>query len=559
MPGFERTIGPDHGHSMLWPYFSVRGFRAWIAMTNMRNIGSSNDAAVRPVLLANGTVVDGSGDEARKANVLVEGETIREVGPITPATDWETIDCAGLHIAPGFIDVHSHGDQEVLDHLPNKVLQGVTTEIVGNCGFSLFPTHPNPAGERLTGELFDGEPAEGMADADAYFSAFEQGRSRVNVAALTGHSALRVFVMRARREAGEQELKQLEQALEACLASGSIGLSTGLNCVPGGFAEFGELERLCRVVAKHDAFYTSHMRDYKFKVVEAVDEALGLGRATGAPVQISHLQVVGKKNWGKLEVVLGRVDDARRDGIDVAMDAYPYLAGSCPITQLLPRWSLEGGIPALLDRLARPGDYERIAAETDDGMSNTWDDIMICQVEGDSAEAIVGKSVARIAADRDRRAVNLALDLLREYNGEVRIISFNNNEDNLNAVLTHPLSMIITDGLVMEGISHPRTFGTYPKFLGEYVREKKWMPLEQAIVKTSALAARRFGLQGRGMLQAGNFADLVVFDAGTIGTASDYDKPDRDPQGIHHVFVNGRRVVTGGALTDELPGTGLRH
>ena len=544
---------------MLWPYFSVRGFRAWIAMTNMRNIGSSNDAAVRPVLLANGTVVDGSGDEARKANVLVEGETIREVGPITPATDWETIDCAGLHIAPGFIDVHSHGDQEVLDHLPNKVLQGVTTEIVGNCGFSLFPTHPNPAGERLTGELFDGEPAEGMADADAYFSAFEQGRSRVNVAALTGHSALRVFVMRARREAGEQELKQLEQALEACLASGSIGLSTGLNCVPGGFAEFGELERLCRVVAKHDAFYTSHMRDYKFKVVEAVDEALGLGRATGAPVQISHLQVVGKKNWGKLEVVLGRVDDARRDGIDVAMDAYPYLAGSCPITQLLPRWSLEGGIPALLDRLARPGDYERIAAETDDGMSNTWDDIMICQVEGDSAEAIVGKSVARIAADRDRRAVNLALDLLREYNGEVRIISFNNNEDNLNAVLTHPLSMIITDGLVMEGISHPRTFGTYPKFLGEYVREKKWMPLEQAIVKTSALAARRFGLQGRGMLQAGNFADLVVFDAGTIGTASDYDKPDRDPQGIHHVFVNGRRVVTGGALTDELPGTGLRH
>ena len=549
---------------MLCPYVTVRGFRLWIAMTNIRNTFSSNNVAVRPVLLANGTVVDGSGEAARKANVLVEGETIREVGPIAASSlstgaDWETIDCAGLHIAPGFIDVHSHGDQEVLDHLPNKVLQGVTTEIVGNCGFSLFPTHPNPAGERLTGELFDGEPAEGMADTDAYFSTLEQTGSRVNVAALTGHSALRVFVMKARREAGEQELKQLEQALEACLASGSIGLSTGLNCVPGGFAEFRELERLCRVVKKHDAFYTSHMRDYKFKVVEAVDEALGLGRATGAPVQISHLQVVGKKNWGKLEVVLGRVDDAQRDGVDVAMDAYPYLAGSCPITQLLPRWSLEGGIPALLDRLARPGDYERIAAETDDGMSNTWDDIMICQVEGDSADAIVGKSVARIAADRDRRAVNLALDLLREYNGEVRIISFNNNEDNLNAVLTHPLSMVITDGLVMEGISHPRTFGTYPKFLGEYVREKKWMPLEQAIVKTSALAARRFGLQGRGILQAGNFADLVVFDAGKIGTESDYDKPDRDPQGIHHVFVNGRRVVTGGTLTDKLPGRGLRH
>lgn len=548
-------------------------------MTDVRNAGSANDAAARPVLLANGTVVDGSGEAARKANVLVEGDTIREVGPITAVSlsagaDWEVIDCTGLHVAPGFIDVHSHGDQEVLDHLPNKVLQGVTTEIVGNCGFSLFPTHPNPAGERLTGELFDGEPAEGMADADAYFSGLGRRGSRVNVAALTGHSALRVFVMKARREAGEQELEQLEQALEACLATGSIGLSTGLNCVPGGFAEFGELERLCRVVAKHDAFYTSHMRDYKFKVVEAVDEALGLGRATGAPVQISHLQVVGKKNWAKLEVVLGRVDDAQRDGVDIAMDAYPYLAGSCPMTQLLPRWSLEGGIPALLDRLARPADYERIAAETDGGMSNTWDDIMICQVEEDQVEddrqaahdnqgeivgAIVGKSVARIAADRDRPAAHLALDLLREYDGEVRIISFNNNEDNLNAVLTHPLSMVITDGLVMEGISHPRTFGTYPKFLGEYVREKKWMPLEQAIVKTSALAARRFRLQGRGTIEAGNFADLVVFDAGTIGTASDYDKPDREPQGIHHVFVNGRAVVRGGQLTGELPGRGLRH
>ena len=312
-------------------------------MTNDHNPGASKEAAGRPMVLANGLVVDGTGNAARKANILVRGDTIEEVGAIEPSADWETIDCSGLHIAPGFIDVHSHGDQEALDHLPNKVLQGVTTEIVGNCGFSLFPTHPNPGGERLTGELFDGEPAEGMADTDAYFSALARGRSRVNVAALTGHSALRVFVMRARREATEPELAQLERALDDCLASGSIGLSTGLNCIPGAFAEFQELARLCRVVKKHEAFYTSHLRDYKFKVVEAVDEAIALGRATGAPVQLSHLQVVGKKNWHKLNSVLEHVDRAHRAGLDVAMDAYPYLAGSCSLTQLLPSWSLEGG------------------------------------------------------------------------------------------------------------------------------------------------------------------------------------------------------------------------
>ena len=494
------------------------------------------DSSNHPLLLLNGTVVDGSGGEPQKANVLVLGERIEDVGPIGPSPDWDTLDCRGLHIAPGFIDVHSHADQEVLRHLPNKVLQGVTTEVVGNCGFSLFPTLPNPTGERLTGELFDGDPTEGMADTAAYFADLQTKGSRVNVAALTGHSALRVFVMKAEREASPQQLGKMEAALDRCLDSGSIGLSTGLNCIPSAFAGFDELERLCRVVRKHDAFYTSHLRDYKFRVVEAVDEALELGRTTGVPVQLSHLQVVGQKNWDKLAVVLDRVAKAVDEGVDVAMDAYPYLAGSCSLTQLLPAWSMEGGIPSLLERLASFGDYGRIAAETDDYMANTWDDIVICGAGEELAHEVVGKSVARIAAECDRDASATALDLLREYAGDVRIISFNNNEENLRKVITHELNMVITDGLVTDGISHPRTFGTYPKFLGQYVREKQWMSLPEAVVKTSALAARRFGLADRGTIEARKFADLVVFDAGEIGTASDYENPERDPEGIHHVF-----------------------
>ncbi len=528
-------------------------------MTDTSSIGIRSAVPHRPLILVNGTVVDGTGGEPRKANVLLKEKSIEDVGAISPAPDWETIDCSGLHIAPGFIDVHSHGDHEVFEHLPNKILQGVTTEIVGNCGFSLFPARPNPTGERLTGELFDGDPTDGMANAAAYFSALEEKGSRVNVAALTGHSALRVFVMKARREAGERELSQMEEALASCLSSGSIGLSTGLNCIPSAFADRHELVRLCRVVRRHDAFYTSHLRDYKFKVVEAVDEALDLGRATGVPVQLSHLQVVGQKNWGKLDLVLEHVGRAVEEGVDVAMDAYPYLAGSCLLTQLLPSWSLEGGIPSLLQRLSAAADCDRIAMETDDNMANTWDDIVICKAGPDGAEAVAGKSVARIAAELDRGAAQVALDLLREYSGDVRIISFNNNEDNLRSVITHELTLVITDGLVTEGISHPRTFGTYPKFLGEYVREKKWMSLEEAVVKTSALAAQRFGLHRRGTIKPRNFADLVVFDADRIGTASDYEHPQRDPEGIHHVLVNGRLVVRDGMLTPELAGTALRH
>ena len=511
------------------------------------------------VLLANGTVLDGTGRPARQADVLVRDSKIAEVGSIPPADDWQVVDCSGMQVAPGFIDVHSHSDKEVLNHLPNKVLQGITTEVVGNCGYSMFPTRPNPTGERITGELFDGEPADDIPDAEAYFAQVEGAGSRVNVAALTGHSAVRVYTMKAQRKPSEANLQEMEQSLDRCLATGSIGFSTGLNCLPSGFGEFDELLRLCRVVHRHGAFYTTHMRDYKFKVVEAVDEALSLGRQADVPVQISHLQAVGQKNWDKLDTILERIERAQEEGLDLAMDAYPYLAGSCSITQLLPSWAQEGGIPALVERLASAEDSERIARETDAAMANSWDDILICDARGPDRNTVVGKTVARIAAERNRPAAETAIDLLREYDGYVFIISFNNNEENLRRVLTHPLTMIITDGLVIQGIAHPRTFGTYPKFLGEYVREKRWMPLDDAIVKTSGWAAKRFGLKGRGTIEAGHFADVVIFDAGKIGTRSDYEQPDQPPEGIEHVMVNGRFVVWQLQATKELPGMALRH
>ncbi len=511
------------------------------------------------ILLTGGTVVDGLGGERYAADVLVAEGRIQAIGSLAAEhAAAERVDCAGLIVAPGFVDVHSHGDQEVLAHLPNKVLQGITTEVVGNCGFSLFPSRPNPTGEKFTGEIFDGEPPEGMDSAVEYFQQVEQAGTRVNVGALTGHGALRLYAARMRREMSDEERGTMAQALERSLEGGALGLSTGLNCVPSSFGDTAEVAELCRVAARRGGLYTTHMRDYKFRVLEAVDEAVEIGRRTGIRVQISHLQVAGRKNWDKLDRLLERIEAAAREGLEIGVDAYPYLAGSCNLTQLLPVWCQEGGVQAMLGRLQSPGLRERIARETDENMSNSWDDIVLCNVHSDKA-GLVGRSIETIARARGKAASETALDLLLEQDGFVYIISFNQNEENLKKVLTYPRTSIITDGMVTDGTPHPRTYGTYPKFLGEFVRDKRWMPLEEAISRTSALACRHFGLARRGTLESGNWADITVFDAATIGTKSDYTDPAREPDGIRHVLVNGRFAVRGGSLTEERAGVALRR
>ncbi|MFN0168375.1 MAG: N-acyl-D-amino-acid deacylase family protein [Bryobacteraceae bacterium] len=510
------------------------------------------------ILLQNVTIVDGTGSKPRAGDLLIDGARIAEAGPVEASGQFETVDCTGLHVVPGFVDVHSHSDHEVIRHLPNKVLQGITTEVVGNCGISMFPTHPRHL--QGNGELFGRHPENGMNGAGEYFESLESGGSRVNVASLLGNGTLREYVMAMRADAAtEDEMRKMERTLDQSLEGGAIGLSSGLNILPSSFASIEELIRLCGTVRKHNAYYATHMRDYKFRVLEAIDEAIAIGHGAGVPVQISHMQVVGQKNWSKLEPALERIETARAGGLDIEIDAYPYLAGSCSIIQLLPGWCQDGGVPKLLEWLSSPTHRDRIARETDDYMSNTWDDIVICYLKSEANQAHVGKSIARIAAERGRPAPATVMDLLEEESGSVFIISFNNNEANLARVLCHPLTSVITDGLVTEGLSHPRTYGTYPKFFGEYVREKKLMPLEQAVVKTSAQAARRFRMRDRGQLQKGWFADAVVFDAASIGTESDYRNPARDPHGIHHVLVNGQFAVRDGKLTDARAGVAVRH
>jgi N-acyl-D-amino-acid deacylase len=511
-------------------------------------------------LLHNGIVMDGTGAAPVDGSVLVRDGKIAEIIPAgTGVPALPSVDCSGRVIAPGFVDVHAHSDYEVIEGLSNKILQGVTTEIVGNCGYSPFPKRPESNLAQL-GSIYADIPPLTMTSAGDYFSALETARPLLNVAALTGHSALRSYVMGMQRRAPSvEEQREMEGLLEHSLGEGSIGFSTGLNLMPCSFAEFDELVSLCRVLRRYRAYYTTHLRDYKFRVVEAVQEAIRLAEEGETAVQLSHVQTVGKKCWVYLDTILELVDAAARRGVDVGMDAYPYLAGSCSIVQLLPEWCQAGGLQALLERLESPSLRDRIARETEDYMSNTWADIVISGVNEKAAETLLGKSVEEIAQRRGATARDTALDLLREQSGQLNIISFNSRDENLRKVLTHPLTSVCTDSHVGKGLSHPRTFGTYPTFLGKYVRELGWMPLEAAIAKTSALPARRFQLQGRGTVAPGNWADLVVFDAATISTKSDYATPAEPPVGIRMVLVNGVIVVHDGKLTGARPGVALRH
>ena len=512
------------------------------------------------LLLENGIIVDGNGGAPETGSVLIRDGRIAEIIPAgseMPAI--AAIDCSGLVVAPGFVDVHAHSDYEVIEGLSNKILQGVTTEIVGNCSYSLFPMRPESNLAQL-GSVYADLPPLTLTSAGDYFSAVETARPLLNVAALTGHSALRSYVMgMERRPPSPHEQRAMEQLLEQSLEDGSIGFSTGLNLLPCSFAEFEELVSLCRILKRYRAYYTTHMRDYKFRVVEAVQEAIRLAEEGETAVQLSHVQTVGKKCWGYLDTILEMVDAAARRGVDIGMDAYPYLAGSCSIVQLLPEWCQAGGLKALLERLESPSQRDRIARETEDYMSNTWADIVISGVRRESTETLLGRSVEEIGEHRGATARDTALELLREQEGHLDIISFNSRDENLRKVLCHPLTSVCTDSHVAKGLSHPRTFGTYPTFLGKYVRELRWMPIEAAIVKTSALPARRFQLQGRGTIAAGNWADIVVFNAATITTKSDYSSPTEPPEGIRMVLVNGEIVVRNGKLTDARPGAALRH
>ena len=496
---------------------------------------------MRDIVLGNGILIDGTGSAPAPGSVLVRAGRIEETGRFNVPAGAKVVDCSGLAIAPGFIDAHSHSDLQVLEGRTDKLVQGVTTEVVGNCGFS-----PYPAGEHASelrafaNGLFCGDDAWGWATARDYLA--DAARSpAANVASLAGHGSLRISVAGHRLgPLPETGIAAMEKQLDEALSEGACGFSTGLAYAPGSSAPFDEIERLCRVAARHGKIYTTHMRTYFSGLLDAVDEQLELARRTGCRLQISHMQAAGAANWTLQAPALEKIEKARSQGIDVAFDCYPYLAGSTVLTLALPQWVLEGGVEGMLARLADPAERARIAGETKAALQWRWSDIHISAVGSERNREAVGRNLADLSEARGREPVDVMIDLLLEEKGAVNMLCFSQSEENLRQTLSHPLSVVISDGFYVKGRPHPRLHGTFPLLLGEFCRKRRWLRIEEAIHKITGGPAERFGLRDRGLLVRGCFADITVFDPSTIDSPASYDAPEQPPSGIRYVFRNGR-------------------
>jgi N-acyl-D-amino-acid deacylase len=523
---------------------------------------------VLDIKIEGGQLIDGTGAPQRRADVGISGDAIAAIGDLSREGAGRTIAAAGLAVTPGFIDVHSHSDWRLWGNrrAESKIRQGVTTEVVGNCGFSPAPVSDEFAGE-MRGFALHLPPGmdfswRSMAD---YLGRYRDGGVALNVAQLVGHGTVRLAAMGfARRAPTARELHTMERLMDESMAGGAYGLATGLIYAPGSYAATEEIVALARRAAAGGGFYASHIRGEGPTLLDAVTEAIRVGREGGLPVQVSHIKAAGRPNWGKVTDALALIDAARAEGLDVMADVYPYTASSTTLRTLLPDWALEGGIEAMLGRLGDPSARARIRADLlgesailTRGIG--WEDIMIASAP--SRPEAEGRRLSEIAASRNQDPLDAAVELLVAERGKGYMILFQLDEADLLRALGHSHVMIgsdgsslAADGELASGKPHPRSYGTFPRVLARYVREQRVLSLETAVHKMTGLPARRLGLRDRGVLAVGAKADVVVLDPSAVQDVATYEDPHRYPGGIPHVLVNGRVVIDGGHHTGALPG-----
>lgn len=527
------------------------------------------------ILIKNALIADGSRAPLYKGHIIVEDDRIKEISTQAVTTDdgfEEVIEAEGFVAAPGFIDTHSHSDLKVLTEplvLP-KVMQGITTEVLGQDGISMAPLpkeyidswRKNIAGLDGESDTINWE----YETTENYLKQIEEATPGINESYLVPHGNVRMEAMGlADREPSDEEIKKMCEITRREMEAGCLGLSSGLIYTPCAYSDTSEIIELCKVVTEYDGVFVVHQRSEADTILSSMEEIIEVGRKSGVKIHYSHFKVCGKDNWDKLEDMLRLLDKAREEGIRVSLDQYPYVAGSTMLGIILPPWAHDGGTNELIKRLKDPEQREKMKQDIEAGIPG-WDNfIQFAGVEGifitstasEKNRELVGKSLKEIGEQKGIDPLEAAFDLLAEENNAVGMVDFYGTEEAVIKILKREEMNACTDGL-LSGKPHPRVYGSFPRILGKYVREEKALSLEEAVYKLTYKAAEAMSLKDRGLLKAGYYADITVFNPDTILDKGTFTDPIQYPEGISHVLVNGQIAVKNGEHTGKRAGRVLR-
>lgn len=533
------------------------------------------------VVIKNGKIISGCGNPWYKADVGIVGDTISCIGNISKKNAKEVIDADGHIVSPGFIDAHSHGDLRILGDptASEKLMQGITTEINGQCGVGIAPIKDEDKKswrEYIYGVFGDYPQVEfNWNTFEEYLKEVEKKHASINTGYLVTFGAARLMVMGTdSREPNDNEVKKIVQIIDESMKHGAFGMSLGMIYVPTVFATNRELEETCKVVSENNGVVGMHMRNEGNNLINSVQEVIDLTRKTGVSFQISHLKAGGKNNWHKsISKVIGMLESAREEGLDITFDQYPYDSCSTMLKQILPPWVLDGGNEKMkmriLDKDVRTKINKQINGESPlegacskAGWDNYaslggWSGVLITSVKSKNNQDCLGKNIKQLSCEMKKEPIDVVCDLLIEEDGAVGMAVFMMCEDDVKTIMKHELQMVGTDGLY-GGKPHPRLFGTFPRILGKYVRQDKIISLTEAIRKITSYPAQRYGIKDRGLIMEGMKADITIFDETKIIDKATFDDPFKYPEGIKYVIVNGKIVVKDNKIINAGSGDILR-
>ncbi|MFC1607905.1 amidohydrolase family protein [Candidatus Latescibacterota bacterium] len=523
------------------------------------------------LLVKGGLVYDGTGGAGIEADVAVKGDRIAAIAPeINTKKAATVIDAGGMAVAPGFIDAHTHTDIQLIVNPKgeSKIRQGVTTEIGGNCGGSRFPYNDDMFDRSKESLLKQYGLDLNWRDLAGYIGRLEQQGIGINHATLLGQGTLRSFVMGPYdRPPSDDELQQMKRVVREHMKAGVVGLSTGLEYLPGGFAKTEELIELCKEVSPFGGIHATHMRSEGDFLIESIEETMKICREAQVSTQISHFKTARPHNWYKIDDMLSAVENAVKDGLPVLCDRYPYHAWSTGLSFHFPVWAREGTSEDFVNKLKDKANWNRMKAHiaSEGKAMGSWKNVVISSVINDKNRKFEGQSVLDAATGTGKTEFAFMRDLLIEEEGHVGMVGFGMSEDNLKRVLAHPLVVVGSDGNAVapygelgKGKPHPRFYGTFPRVLGKFSRDEGIMDLGTAVRKMTSMTADKFGLVDRGYLKTGGFADITVFDPGVVIDKATFVDPHNYAAGIPYVIVNGRVAVSEGEHTGVLAGQILR-